>query len=239
MGLIAARSLPYPRHWALIGRRSSGKSTFLTAMAQKILVIDLEGRAREIEGVNGAQVMTLDLPDRHDAFQISREIGANAQEIHQQDIRLIGVDSLTTILKRDNAAAMTTNQRGLLKNSAAAFVDKSLNLRLIQESAVSLGLDIALIWHLEEGRDSRGQTKVDQTVGPMERERLRRSLNAAIVLEHKNGRRTARISWSRSFGNTLQAVQVEDTLGFWKGVPEQLDLLLQHGLPVTASQNVS
>ena len=45
MALIRARDIERaPRHWALVGSRLAGKSTFLTAMSKIILVVDTEGR---------------------------------------------------------------------------------------------------------------------------------------------------------------------------------------------------
>lgn len=75
MALIRARDIERaPRHWALVGSRLAGKSTFLTAMSKTILVVDTEGRGREIEGVNNCEVFFPDVPDRQDPLAMSQVI---------------------------------------------------------------------------------------------------------------------------------------------------------------------
>lgn len=79
MALIRARDIERaPRHWALVGSRLAGKSTFLTAMSKIILVVDTEGRGREIEGVNGCEVFFPDVPDRQDPLAMSQTLRRDA-----------------------------------------------------------------------------------------------------------------------------------------------------------------
>ncbi len=82
-----------------------------------------------------------------------------------------------------------------------------------------------MIWHYETGRDANGKEVVNQTVSDMERQKLARSLNGIIELSVHKGSRVARIIWSRAGGSDLRGVEIMDTAGFWKGVPEQIDSL--------------
>ncbi len=71
MALIRAKDIARtPRHWALVGKRLVGKSTFLTAMSKRLLIVDTEGRGREMEGVNGCEVFFPDVVDRQDPLAI-------------------------------------------------------------------------------------------------------------------------------------------------------------------------
>jgi hypothetical protein len=226
MALIRARdSARAPRHWALIGPRLVGKSTFLTAMAKTILVVDTEGRGREIDGVNNCEVFLPDVLDRQDPLAISQALRRDARDIQEAGIQLIAIDSLTPIYKRMAAEALAKNERRLNKNKSSAFVDKANAIRLFQDAAVSLGTDVAMIWHYETGRDGNGKEIRNQTISEMERQKLARSLNGMIELKREKNRRVARIVWSRAGGRALQGVEIEDAQGFWKGVPEQIDAL--------------
>ena len=226
MALIRARDIERaPRHWALVGSRLAGKSTFLTAMSKVILVVDTEGRGREIEGVNGCEVFFPDVPDRQDPLAMSQALRRDAQDIRDAGIQLIAIDSLTPIYKRMSAEAVAKNERKANKNLSIAYVDKANAIRLFQDAAVSLGTDVAMIWHYEAGRDGNGKEVVNQTISDVERQKLARSLNGIIELQAEKGRRIARIVWSRAGGNSLRGVEIEDAQGFWRGVPEQIDAL--------------
>ncbi len=226
MALIRARDIERaPRHWALVGSRLAGKSTFLTAMSKTILVVDTEGRGREIEGVNNCEVFFPDVPDRQDPLAMSQVLRRDAQDIRDAGIQLIAIDSLTPIYKRMSAEAVAKNERKTNKNMSIAYVDKANAIRLFQDAAVSLGTDVAMIWHYEVGRDGNGKEVVNQTISDVERQKLARSLNGIIELQAEKGRRTARIVWSRAGGNSLRGVEIEDAQGFWRGVPEQIDAL--------------
>ena len=227
MGLISAKNFSRsPRHWAIIGRATAGKSTFLTAMAERILVVDTEGRGRELQGINGADIFFPDIEDRQDTLAISRAIRDSAGDIRQAGIGLIAVDSISAIFKRGAAEAMASNARGLNKNRSSAFVDKSLDMRLIQDSIVSLGTDVAMIWHLETGRDNNAREKTSQSVSEVERGRLTRSLNAVVEIEHAHGKRIAKIRWARGNRSAI-GLEFEDTEGFWRGVPDRIDAAVQ------------
>lgn len=224
MSLIPASSVHrIPRHWALVGFSRAGKSTFLTAMSQRILIVDTDGRGVEIQGVNGAEIFLLDLQDKQDPLAISQAIRRDAAEIHESGIQLMAVDTLTPIYRRSAAEAVAKNDRNVNKNRSSAFVDKANAIRLLQDSSVSLGLDIAILWHLEEKRDANARQVVDHTISASERKKLYRSLNAVILIENKNGRRSATVKWARAIGVPSEPMVFYDEEGFWKGVPEKID----------------
>lgn len=226
MALIRAKDISRaPRHWALVGNFLVGKSTFLTAMSKRILIVDTEGRGREMEGVNNCEVFFPDVVDRQDPLDISQTIRRHAQDIRDAGIQLIAIDSLTPVYKRMAAEALAKNDRKINKNRSSAFVDKANAIRLFQDAAVSLGTDVAMIWHYETGRDGNGKEIVNQTISDMERKKLARSLNGIIELGVNKGVRVARIIWSRAGGNSLRGVEIVDTEGFWKGVPDKIDHL--------------
>ncbi len=142
-------------------------------------------------------------------------------------IQLFAIDSLTAILEGEVALAMEGNSRGLNKNRAAAFADKSNAIKLLQDAMTQAGTDTALIWHLQDRRDNNAQKTVRQTLPETERKSLKRSLNAVLRLyKTAQGQRAVRVTWSRAQGNGLKNLEILDTQGNWRGVPERLDRLL-------------
>lgn len=226
------QSTPYPpRHWALFGYPSAGKSTFLAAMRQPLLAIDADGRIRELQRL-GADIHTISRnpKDHHNCAAIFRLIS----EADTQSIGTVCVDSVTSILAPIVALAMAENRADIHKNKASAFVAKSDDMRLLQGAVTRAGCDVALIWHYEDGRDQNGKECRKQTVPETERARLVKSLNVALEIGKENGRRYAKVTWSRV---GKRDVVIYDDQGLWKGVPEKIEEAL-YGPPAPAQQAV-
>ncbi len=216
-----------PRHWGIVGFPDTGKSTFLAAMAKRILLVDADHRGSELS--RHAGILTLgDDPAIHcDPYRIAQAVRADHQAIQQEGIQLFAIDSLTAIVEGSIALAMEGNTRGVNKNRAAAFSDKSNAIKLLQDAMAQVGTDTAVIWHLQDRRDNNARETIRQTLPDTERKSLKRSMNALLHLyKTPQGQRAVRVTWSRAHGDALKHLEIPDTEGRWRGVPEQLDRLL-------------
>ncbi len=213
------RSVP-PRRWGVYGPANTGKSTFLSALHQPLLVIDPDGRFSEVAGRCRDPHQISTQPREHrDPLAIHRILSSS----DCSQFATVALDSLTAILEPLKAAIMEENARGMHKNKSASWARKASTLRLIVDSMVGCGLDMALIWHSENGSDAYGKQQTRQTLTKVEGRRILRCLNAIIRLEHVNGRRVAHVTWSR---NGVQGAVIEDTDGYWRGVPERIEQAL-------------
>ena len=216
---FSTRSVP-PRRWGIYGYANAGKSTFLSALHQPLLVIDPDGRFSEVAGRCRGPRSLSDNPREHrDPLAIHRILSSN----DCSQFATVALDSLTAILEPLKAAIMEENARGMHKNKSAPWSQKAAVLRMIVDSMVGCGRDMTLIWHSEDGSDAYGKQQMHQTLPKVEGKRILRCLNAVIRLEHANGRRMARVTWSR---NGVQGVVIEDTDGYWRGVPERIEQAL-------------
>ncbi len=222
------------RKWGIFGRYMVGKSSFVACMRQPILLYDFDHRFEEVVRVYDANVFKAgDHDDSMTPLELHEWTLDNREEIRRLQIGTVVVDSITPYIKQQNAHAMESNKAGRNKNQMSAFVQKSNAMTLLQDSVISLGVDVAFLWHLENHRDDRGNLKLDHSLQSVERDRLMRNLNAMIGLAEKDGVRGAKIVWSRS-GNAINQL-VRDTEGYWRGVPEKIDELI---LPSAASSSV-
>lgn len=218
-----------PRHWVLRGYANSGKSTFLTAMHQPLLMIDADGRAAEIARL-GAEVLLIseETRDHHTPAAI-------LQIIRREDLSRIGtvcVDSLTSIIQPSVALGLSNNRANLVKNKASSWIDKANDMRLIQSALKEAGKDFVVIWHYEDGRDKNGNPSRTQTLPRTEQKRITQSLNAVIdICRRPNGLRYAKVAWSRV---GLNGIVIDDTEGYWAGVPERIERALYDSAPDTA-----
>lgn len=227
MALVkAVASTRVPRHWGIVGFPDAGKSTFLAAMSDSILLVDADQRGQELFGsVANLFFLSEDRSDHRDPLRISEKIRDEARSIRESGIKLISVDSMTAIIEPLTIQAVEGNLRGLNKNKAAAYINKANAVKLVQDAVTSMGTDAAFIWHLQKGGDANGQKVVKQSLPDTERARLMRSLNATIELRKEQGKRVAKVVWSRTGGVTVRGTEIVDEEGYWRGVPEKLDAL--------------
>lgn len=211
----------YPvRQWALIGRRGAGKTAFIGAMRQPILMIDADRHAQDLAN-RGAQVCLLsdnpqDMSDPLRVHDLLKTEGSGG-------CRTVAFDSLTQITDSLVASAMEANRRGINKNKAAAFTPKADALRLISSGMTACGIDAVYVWHVEDARDKDGNVIVRPTLSQTERERLQKVLTAIIEIgENVNGR-YAKVLWSRS---GPKSAVFHDESGFWAGVPDRIEQYL-------------
>lgn len=217
----------YPvRLWGLYGFPGDGKSTLAARLRGPILAIDADHRFTEVARLAGGNVYALsDNPaDNVDADRIAECLRAN---MPGSGVRSIVVDSLTAILAPLVTRAIRDNDQGRNKNRAAAFKDKALAMRTLQDAVTMWGVDTCWIWHLQEGRDSAAQEVTTATVSRTELARLTRSLNMMLRVVRENGRRGVQVDWAR---RGRSGVTVWDESGSWEGIPEAIERAVYDGL---------
>jgi len=217
----------YPRRlWGLYGFPGSGKSTFAARMRGPILAVDADHRFEEVTRLAGAGVYGLsEAPaDNVTPERIAALLRAN---MPGSDVKTICVDSLTAILAPLVTRAILDNDAGRNKNRAAAFKDKALAMRLLQDAVTGWGTDCLWVWHLQEGRDAQANEVETATVSRTELARLTRSLNAMLRVVEDGGRRGIHVDWAR---RGRSGVTVWDASGTWQGMPEAIERAVYDGL---------
>ena len=219
------------RMWALIGPANSGKSTFVAAMKDPVVVIDPDGRFNDVAEMMtaaGQEAYSLsDKPaDHHDPLAIQKALEKN---MPKADVGTIALDSMTSLLHPLVTRIMMEIEKGMHKNKAAAWRPKAELVRLITHSMAKWGTDVVYIYHEEDHRDNRGQAETRRTVSELEESRMLMNLTARVRLDQDKDGRYAEVIWSR----TGRTGQVRDTEGMWNGVPEEIDALVWENLTET------
>uniref|UniRef100_UPI001A977B94 AAA family ATPase n=1 Tax=Azospirillum sp. SYSU D00513 TaxID=2812561 RepID=UPI001A977B94 len=204
-----------PRRWALKGFAGDGKSHFLLAMQQPCLMIDADGRRHELKGGDLFE-LSAEPTDHRSVERIQDLLAAN---LPGSGIRTIAVDSLSALIGASISRSMLDNVAGRNTNKNQAWVDKAERMRLLQDAITGFGTDVVFVWHLEKGQLS-GKERTRETLPEIERERLKRSLNASLRIVRDRDRRGVLVEWSRE---GPAGMVVWDTEGFWKGVPERIE----------------
>ena len=223
---LDAQTARPPRQWAIVGYPGSGKSTFAAQMTGPILVIDSDHRFAEVAGLTAGEVYELsDNPADHmDARRIAELLRAN---MTGAGIRTIVIDSLTAIIAPLTTAAVLANDAGENRNRIAAFKDKALALRLLQDSITGWGVDTLWIYHHRDARDAQAREVKTTTISAVELARLRRSLNLQLSIVHDGGRRGVYVDWAR---RGRAGLTLWDTTGAWRGMPERIEEAVYAGL---------
>ena len=210
----------YPRRqWALVGFPGSGKSTFVAAMRQPGLIIDADHRFAEIIRTHGGNFFGLseNPADNIDARNIAHLL---KEGMSGSGVQTIVVDSLTAIITPLVMEAMLANKAKENTNKVAAFTDKALAMRTLQDAVTGYGTDTLWIYHLQEGRDQNAQKQVTTSISPVELARLRRSLNLELRMIRNGNKFGIRVEWARE---GRSGMELWDQTGCWKGMPEAIE----------------
>ncbi len=215
-----------PRQWALVGYPGGGKSTFAAQMRGPLLVVDADHRFSEVAGYAPGDVYQLsDTPaDNIDAERIATRLRQNMAD---SNVRTVVVDSLTSILSPLVVEAILDNDAGRNKNRVAAFKDKALAMRLLQDTVTGWGCDVLWVYHLRTGLDSGAVERETTSISSVELARLRRSLNMQLRVIQEGEKRGIRVDWAR---RGRSGIVVWDESGFWQGMPEKIEQAVYGGL---------
>jgi len=220
----------YPRRlWALVGFPGSGKTTFATQLHGPLLPIDADQRFAEVLALTDQVVYQLSdvAADNTDPERVAALLEEN---MPGSDVRTIVADSLTTIIAPLVTKAVLDNDAKRNKNKMAAFKDKALTMRLLQDSVTKWGCDVLWIYHLQQGRDASANEQTTATISRTERARLLRSLNLQLEVAQDGARRGIKVTWARR-GRAYPDVPVLwDDSGKWVGMPERIEAAVYDGL---------
>jgi hypothetical protein len=161
-------------------------------------------------------------------------------------VKTVIVDSLTSILSPLVVEAILDNKAGRNKNQVTAFKDKSLAMRLLQDTVTSWDCDVLWIYHLRTGLafsppgvppgpcvaeagGNRGHAKLveNTTISVVELARLRRSLNMQLRIVEQNGRHGVQVDWTR---RGRSSIVLWDNSDCWRGMPERIERAVYGGL---------
>jgi hypothetical protein len=231
-----------PRHWALVAPALFGKSTFAAKMALPNAFMDMDHRistvAHHAKDINA--IYTIDIPPEklNDIRAIGAEIADSIMESHRMrnPIKTVTVDSLTALIEPLVTGAMLSNAAKENTNQSAAFRDKALVMRYLQDAISRFGTDVLWIWHKEDGTFN-GQASERQTLTETERKRLFRNLDAVLTgVIDKNGRRGLEVENLRPSRDQKVTTVLWDDSGTWEGMPERIDEFLR---PVAQAKGVT
>ncbi|MGH7454485.1 MAG: AAA family ATPase [bacterium] len=216
-----------PRLWTLAGFPGSGKSTFAAQMRPPLLAIDADRRFSEVLTLAQGEVYSLSetAADNANADKIVSLLKAN---MPGSQVNTIVVDSLSAIISPLVTQAIMDNDAGRNRNRAAAFKNKALAMRQLQDAVTCWGKDVLWIYHLKEGRDGQGNKVIRPTVPETELERLKRSINLQLEIVQDGERRGIKVVWARQGRNQIT---LWDETGRWLGMPERIEATVYGGLP--------
>jgi hypothetical protein len=220
-----------PRFWMLVGYPGSGKSTFAAKMKGPFVVIDADHRFTEVlRHAQGDVYPVSDIPSEHsDPHASARRLNENMPGIR---VGTIIVDSLTAIIAPRVTQAIVEKQQGEVSNLYAAFKDKALAMRQLQDAVTKWSCDTLWIYHLDDARDASGKLHTKATISTTELARLMRSVNLKleVVLDEKKGKRGINVKWARSGRWGDQVGVLWDESGDWRGMPERIEAAVYDGL---------
>lgn len=216
----------YPRRqWSLVGYPGDGKTVFSTQLQTPLLAIDADHRYEEVFGLVDGPVNKFDNPaDNVLVNRIHQQLLENMQD---EKIGTIVVDSQTVIIAPLVSRAIVDNNAGANENFVAAFTAKAVAMRLLQDAVTMWGTDVLWIYHLQDGRDHKAKKVVTATIPPTELARLQRSLNARLRVVRDKAKRGIKVEWCR---NGRSGTILWDTSGHWAEMPEKLEQAMYDGL---------
>lgn len=216
-----------PRLWTLAGFPGSGKSTFAAQMRPPLLAIDADRRFSEVLAIVHGDVYSLGdaAADNTDTEKIVSLLRAN---MPGSEVNTIVVDSLSAVISPLVTQAIMDNDAGRNRNRAAAFKNKALAMRQLQDAVTCWGKDVLWIYHLKEGRDGQGNKVIRPTLPETELERLKRSINLQLEVVQENEKRGIKVIWARQGRNQIT---LWDETGRWLGMPERIEAAVYGSLP--------
>lgn len=215
-----------PRQWALVGYPGSGKSTFAAQMQGPLLVVDADHRFSEVARLATGNVYQLS-DDPADNVDAERIAGLLKENMAGAGVKTVVIDSLTAILSPLVVEAILGNDAGRNQNRVAAFRDKALAMRLLQDSITGWGMNTLWIYHFRQGLDAKAQQAEQTSISVVELARLRRSLNLQLSVVEHGGRRGVKVDWARRGRSGLT---LWDETGCWRGMPERIEAAVYDGL---------
>jgi hypothetical protein len=218
-----------PRLWSLVGYPGAGKSSFAARMHGPMVVVDADHRFQEVLSIAQGEVYELSdtKSDNVDPNIISRLLNSN---MPGSDAKTIVVDSLTAIITPIVVQAMIDHDHGKERNLSAAFRNKALAMRQLQDAVTRWGCDVLWIYHLMDARDARANEVTRATVSQTEIARLTRSINVQLEIVHdKNDhdRRGIKVVWAR---RGRSGMVIWDESGTWENAPELIEEAVYAGL---------
>ncbi len=237
MPFVKMQKQKYPiRLWGLVGYPGAGKSTFATQMQSPLVVVDADQRFSEVFPlVNGDVYRVSDIAHENtDPHAISKNLDANMPGLNAQGT--IVIDSLTAILAPRVVAAIVAKERGEVKSLGAAFKEKAMAMRELQDAVTKWGCAALWIFHLHDARDDKGTAQTKATVSALELVRLTRSINMQLQVvqadssDASRGKRGIKVTWCRS---GRDGMTLWDDSGKWIGMPEKIEAACYDGLSQT------
>jgi len=221
-----SKSKYLPRHWALVGYPRDGKSTFASQMNGPFVVIDADQRFSEVLSLaNGDVYRVSEIAHEHtDPHAIAARLREN---MPGAQVRTIIVDSLTAIIAPRVTQAIVAKERGEIKSLGAAFKDKAMAMRELQDAVTMWGTDTLWIYHLHDARDDKGTARTAATVSALELVRLTRSINMQLQVVRDGEKRGIKIVWSRK---GRDGVTLWDESGKWENMPARIESAAYDGL---------
>lgn len=220
-----------PRMWALVGYPGAGKGTFSTQMRGPLVVIDADQRFAEVAHLVDQDIYPVsNVAHEHtDPHAIAKRLNENMPEALATPARVgtIVIDSLTAIIAPRVVNAMVSKAEGETENLSAAFKDKALAMRELQDAVTKWGVDTLYLYHLHDARDGKGKEHTRATVSALELVRLTRSINMQLEIVQDDGRRGIKIVWAR---RGRQDLTLWDESGIWKDMPGRIERAAYEGL---------
>lgn len=229
---FAKKQIPvYPRrHWQIVGRAGSGKSTFAMRMKAPLLPIDADHRIDQVAHLNPDMLELSTVPtDHNDTDRIAQLLAAN---MPGAQVGTILIDSLTAIIAPLVTQAMQDKEHGRTKNLYAAFRPKAMAMRQLQDAVTRFGTDTLWIFHLDDTNTESGEKIVKESISKTELARLMRSVNLKleVVTDAQTRRRGIYVKWARRGRSGKQVGVLWDETGTWIGMPERIEHAVYDGL---------
>jgi hypothetical protein len=219
-------------------------------MHTPLLPIDADHRFEEVVHLAQGDVYELsnNPADSIDPETIYRLLNQN---MPGSDVATVIVDSLTTIITPKVVQAVIDNDAGRSRNRMAAFKDKALSMRLLQDAVTMWGTDVLWIYHLQDSRDEQAREVTRATLSATERARLYRSINLELHIvsdppsaraypmvgtqAQERNRRGIKVVWAR---RGRSGMTLWDDTGKWVGMPEKIEQAVYGGLSVTEQDKI-